>query len=389
MKKIKVAFFADCLIEDYDGAIRTMYQIVDRIPMDSFEFLFVTGDPPKDSFAHKLIVVPRMPVPMNSNYKMALPMVGIRDLNKKLNQFAPDVIHVATPSPLGNFALGYAERHNRPVISIYHTHFLSYVDYYFRFMPSLIRIAQRVLISNMRSFYNRCDLVYVPTVQMMKELRSIGVFSNHLHLWQRGLPEGLFTPAKRDLSYIRSITHNTLPNVLFSSRLVWEKNLKTLIRIYQAAHIRGLKYNFIVAGSGHAQSALRKAMPHAFFMGHLDHEVLSKLYASADIFLFPSVSETYGNVVIEAMASGLPCVVGDGGGTRDIVRHDQNGWVCAPDDEQAYISGISLLLEDKERRNRYVSAGLKATQYLSWPELAQTYFEDIARLAHNQHLQSA
>src|SRR5690606_31267974 len=119
----------------------------------------------------------------------------------------------------------------------------------------------------------------------------------------------LFNPSKSDKAYLRSITGNTNTNISFVSRLVWEKNIKTLIEIYHTLEEFGGGYNLIIAGEGTAKSIAMQEMPKAHFLGKQNHEQLSKLYASADAFVFTSTSETYGNVVVEAMASGLPCVI--------------------------------------------------------------------------------
>ena len=381
MQKTRVAFFADNLIENYDGAIRTMYQIIDRIPTGRFNYQFYTGEKPKHKFAHQLVQVPSIRLPINHNYKMAASFLATRSLEKSLDSFVPDVIHIATPSPLGHFALRYAQRNDIPVLSIYHTHFLSYVDYYLSQLSPLIPAARNYLISVMQSFYNLCDMVYVPTLCMKEELTQIGVFSNALTLWKRGLPTDTFSPDHRDEGYMRCLTSNVLPNVLFASRLVWEKNLATLIEIYKASEQDGLKYNFIIAGDGYALSSLKKEMPKAIFLGHCNHHILSKLYASSDVFLFPSISETYGNVVMEAKASGLPCVIAGGGGSQELVSDMESGCLCEPYATEEYLSRIDLVLTDRALRQKIIANGLKETQDLSWERLSERYFNDIHHLA--------
>lgn len=128
MKKTRVAFFAETLIENYDGAVRTMYQLISRINIYEFDFLFICGQGPETLRGFKCMHVPAITLPINTNYTMALPLLAQRRLNESLNDFNPDVIHIATPSLLGQFAVKYSARERLPVISIYHTHFISYVD---------------------------------------------------------------------------------------------------------------------------------------------------------------------------------------------------------------------------------------------------------------------
>lgn len=386
---IKVAFFAESLLEHVDGAVRTMYQLIERIPSNSFEFLFFTGEAPKGPFPHEVMEIPAIKLPFNPTYKLSLSFLHGNQINRKLNSFEPDIIHIATPSPMGHFALKYAQSQHLPVISIYHTHFLSYLDYYLRHVRFLLPTARKHLIGDMQKFYNACDLVYVPTNLMKEDLGQMGVFRNHLKLWQRGLDGGLFSPQKRKLAYIQSITGNNNPNILFASRLVWEKNLKTLQKIYQGIGSRNLPYNFIVAGEGSARESLEQSMPNAFFLGHVDHDELSQLYASADVFVFPSISETYGNVVAEAMASGLPCVIANGGGTTELVRHEWNGLICQANAHNDYIDAIQLFLHNELLRKSIIKRSLDFVKDLSWESLADTYFNDLSHLIRKHYAKSA
>ena len=144
-KKIKVAFFTDILIKDLDGAIKTMYQLIDRIPEDRFEYMFFCGTPPKHEFKYNLFKVPSVVIPFNISYKLALPGFRKKTILEKLDEFKPDVIHISTPSVLGFFALNYAQRNGIPVLSIYHTHFISYIKYYFKRLPFLIKPIEKVI----------------------------------------------------------------------------------------------------------------------------------------------------------------------------------------------------------------------------------------------------
>jgi len=387
--KIKVAFFAESLLQDVDGAVRTMYQLINRIPTNQFEFLFITGELPYGEFPHEIMQVPSIKLPFNETYKMSLSFLVSDKIKEKLSSFKPNIIHIATPSPMGHFASNYAQKRSIPMISIYHTHFLSYVDYYLKNLPILLPTIRNRMISDMQKFYNACDLVYVPTNRMKLELSEIGVFSNHLKLWQRGLKKDLFSPDKRDLTYIRSLTKNTKPNILFASRLVWEKNLNTLANIYKEIKKKALEYNIIIAGDGTAKSTLQKMMPEAIFLGKLNHEQLSKTYASSDIFLFPSVSETYGNVVIEALASGLPCVIANGGGTIDLINHSHNGIICDPHEPSEYLDAIHRILNNNNLRQTLIKNGLESVKGLSWDRLVEDYFNDLSFLANKPQIKVA
>lgn len=381
MKRIKVAFFAEILQEDLDGATRTMFQLIKRIDNRRFEFLFICGIGPDTLQGFECFKVPTINLPVNSSYAMALPGLAPNKLKHKLDDYNPDVVHIATPSLLGSFAAKYATQHHLPVISIYHTHFISYIDYYLKHAPYLIKPAKFLTAGGQRAFYNNCDKIYVPAESIKTELIELGVEAHRMMIWKRGIDTALFSPKKRDVGLLNKMMGNNYPTIIFASRLVWEKNLETLITIYNHAKQLELKVNFLIVGDGVAKSACEQSMPDAVFTGKVDHEMLSVLYASADIFLFPSVSETYGNVVIEAMASGLPCIVADGGGARDFITHGQNGFRCIPNDASDYLSKIKILLNCTALRRQFAEECLIFSSGFKWEQLAETYFNDLRQMA--------
>lgn len=380
-EKIKVAFFTDILIKDYDGAIKTMYQLINRIPDDRFEYLFFCGIPPKHNIGHRVVKVPSAIIPFNISYSAALPGLAKKRLRRILEDYQPDVIHISTPSLLGIFGLKYAVERHIPVLSIYHTHFISYMRYYFKKVPFLIKATESLIAYIYKKFYNRCNLVYVPTHLMINELIEYGVSGKPLKQWHRGLDTGLFNPGRKDEAYIRNITGNDKPCLLFASRIVWEKNIETLFEIYDEAQAQQLDVNFIVAGNGVAEADARERMKNAFFMGYLNHEDLGKLYASSDIFIFPSISETYGNVVVEATACGCIPVIARGGGSQALVDDGKTGFLCEPDNAKDYIEKIKLLLNDEALIKKMQAEGRKYISLLSWEHLAEVYFSDIERLS--------
>jgi glycosyltransferase involved in cell wall biosynthesis len=164
--------------------------------------------------------------------------------------------------------------------------------------------------------------------------------------------------------------------------LVWEKNVETLFSIYDEIEAQGIDVNFVIAGNGVAEEIARQRMKNAIFLGFLDHEDLAKVYASCDIFVFTSISETYGNVVVEAMASGCVPVIANGGGSQALVKDGITGFLCEPNDPVDYIDKIKVLLNDKEFKGKMQQTGYEYALPLSWDRLAKEYFQDIETLAH-------
>ena len=174
-KKIRVALFADVLKENLDGVTYTLYNIIERVPRDRFELLFITPFPPTDlsKFPYPVIVCRYIKVPLYGEYPLAFPYFD-KNLEKALEEFKPDLIHFTSPSFLGRYARSYAKKHDLPLVSMYHTHFPIYVDYYFKYLPFL-RFLKHVVPVILRFYYNRCDLVYVPTQPVLEDLVGFGI----------------------------------------------------------------------------------------------------------------------------------------------------------------------------------------------------------------------
>lgn len=385
MEKIKIAFFADILLEDLDGASRTMFQIIRRIPKEKYEFKFFTGVPPTASMDYEVIKVPNVTIPFNSTYKAALPFLAKGRLTKKLDAFKPDIIHIASPSPLGNFAIKYGKKNSVPIITIYHTHFMSYVEYYLRFVPWLIKWGTKKIVASTKRFYESCDKALLPTQMVVDEFKDIGIDTSNAVLWGRGIDRKLFNPIKKDKEKIIEITGSSKPKLLFVSRLVWEKNLRTLINLYSYFEERGAPYDFVIVGDGVAKETLAKEMPTAYFTGTVDHETAAFYYASSDVFVFPSISESYGNVIIEAMSSGLPTVAANGGGSVSLIKNGKNGILVEPNDVREYAEKIEWLMKNQEAKNAIISSGLEHTKNLSWDNLTEAYFGHVCSLRPQNH----
>lgn len=380
MRKIRVAFFADMLLEKLDGYSRTIQQLIRHIPKDEFEFLFFTGSDTEGAIQYfNSVDIPSVPIPTNKPYKMAIPYLIRNNLTAQINSFKPDVIHIANPSLLGKFACEYASINKIPTVSIYHTHYISYVKYYLRNLPSLIPAGERYVSNVNKLIYDQCDIVYVPVKDIADKLNERGFRTDHYKIWQRGVDLEVFSPQKRSIEYIHKQTGNDKINVLFVSRLVWEKNLKTLIAIYNK--IDHERYNIVLAGSGAAQDELQLRMPKAIFLGDLCHDDLSVVYASSDVFLFPSDTESFGNVVVEAMASGLPVVSANAGGPVGIIEDGETGFLCDSHNPGLYIDRIELLMRNDKLRSQIVNKALEHTKTFSWQKLADIYCNDLKSLS--------
>lgn len=386
-RKLRLAFFAEILIEDFDGASRTITHILQRIPKDQYEVLLICGIPPKKETHWEVFKVSVVQIPFNRDYSMAVPQFKSTRLRQKLSDFNPDVIHISTPSMLGQFALSYGRKYHIPVISIYHTHFISYIDYYLKGIKSIVPYVKSKIIDSQKRFYSQCNKVYIPTQAMKKELVNMGFSEHNFSIWPRGINTATFSPSHRDLDFMASLVGNQNKNILFASRLVWEKNLETLVKIYHVCKLKKLPYNFVIAGDGVAKESLQNLMPDAIFVGHQNHDQLAVLYASCDMFLFTSISETFGNVVVEAQASGIPVVIADGGGSAGLVAHGINGFLCAPQDAGRYVEYITEIFEQDTLKASLILHGLESVKQFQWNTLMDIYLHDLETLKyHRQQL---
>ena len=233
IKKIRVALFTDVLKENLDGVTYTLYNLIERIPKDRFEFLFITPFPPSENVTlpYPVIVCRYIKMPLQEGYRLALPYFD-GNLRRALDEFKPDLVHFTTPSFLGRYARQYALKKRLPLVSTYHTHFPNYVDYYFKYLPFL-RFLGALVPPILRFFYNECSVVYVPTKPVLEDLVKIGIERKRLTIWGRGIDTAKFNPRKRDEKFIGNLCGKNTVRILFVSRLYWVKEIMTVIGIYK------------------------------------------------------------------------------------------------------------------------------------------------------------
>jgi len=375
-KKIKVALFSDILRENIDGVTYTLYNIIDRIPRDEFDYLFITAYPPDDRerVPFKVETCNYVRFPLYKDYPLALPFFNGK-LEKALEEFQPDVIHFTTPALLGRYALKYGLKNNIPVFSTYHTHYLAYIDYYLNFIPGLARAAKALVRKITVWFYNQCDLTFVPTQPIKDELKDAGVYEDGMKIWGRGIDMDKFNPSFRDEEYMDNLCGKGTTRILFVSRLVDEKELKTLENVYKILEEKRPDVKMVITGDGPRAKRMQRRMPHAVFTGKLVGDDLARIYASSDLFLFPSITETFGNVVLEAMASGLPVVCAAQGGPMGIVQHGKTGYHAEPKNADDFYKYISTLLDDDDLFTRTARNAVAYARKQSWDALCEDMFD--------------
>ncbi|MCH8558817.1 MAG: glycosyltransferase family 1 protein [Balneolia bacterium] len=375
MARLRVAIFTGNYVHIKDGVSLTLNRLVRHLNSRDVETL-VFGPGIKDKAiepAGRFIEVPSVPPPGRPEYQVSLFLPEVHKL--ELEDFRPDIIHIATPDILGLIALNYARRHGIPVLSSYHTHFPSYLKYYnFGFLEPL-------LWKYLLWFYGHCKYVVSPSESMNAYLVRKGIPREKIGLWTRGIESDLFSPEKRDESYRAKLGFEKDDVVVsFISRLVWEKNLETFVKATDIARKKNAKVKVMVGGDGPVMDELKQLMPDAVFTGYQFGEDLAKVYAASDLFFFPSESETFGNVTLEAMSSGVPALVADAVGSKSLVIDGETGYILPPHDAEAFAVKILELAGDEEARRSMATNARKHALSYDWEAIMDGLINDYERV---------
>ena len=371
---LRIALFTGAYNHIADGVSLTLNRLVNFLGQKGAEVRVYAPTVPHPALKHAGTLVPVRSVtaPGRPDYRISLGLSsGARE---DLTGFKPNLFHIATPDVLGLSALRTARRTGTPIVASYHTHFASYLDYY------RLGALEGATWSYLKWFYNQCRHVYVPTPSMLQVLVGQGITSD-LRLWPRGVEADLFNPARRSLEWRRAQGFADEDVVVaFVSRLVTEKGLNVVVDVARGLESRGIAHKVLIVGDGPERASLGASLPNAVFAGHLVREALATAYASSDVFLFPSETETFGNVTLEAMASGLPAVVADATGSNALVEDGVTGFLARPRDSGEFLDRVARLIENPELRSRMGSAARTAAERYEWSRVLgqiEAYYEEI------------
>jgi glycosyltransferase involved in cell wall biosynthesis len=369
---MRVAYFADSLPPKTDGVARTIAQLVNTLHEEQLEYHLFSPFKPDDQYFWKKNVdqVFSVPLFLYSDYRIGLP--SSHRVYDQLDSFKPNIIHVTSPTYLGQLGLKYGQRRGIPVVSSYHTHFVSYFKYYgFQRFESL---GWQIL----KKFYNQFDCVYVPSPSTAQELEERG-FEN-IELWQRGIDLSSFSPNKLNPKLKQKLSPTQDPILLFVGRLVQEKDLYDLIKVDRILKMQKKKYEIVIVGDGPMRLQLEKELPDAHFTGWLHGEQLSEIYASSDIFVFPSTTETFGNVILEAYASGLPMVCVNEGGVVDLIMDGYTGFITEAKNPKDIAEKVNILLSNPDLRKKYADNAQKYAATFSWSKINRKLISSYRQL---------
>ena len=270
-----------------------------------------------------------LPIPRYPQLKLGLP--SKKALIRAWTLRRPDLVHIATEGPLGWSALQAARRLRLPVTLHFRTNFHSYSQHYG------VGWLRKPIVAYLRKFHNNTACTMVPTHLLKSELNKLG-FDN-LRVVARGVETGMFNPRHRSEALRQSWGADENTVVLLSvGRLAAEKNLDLVVKTCQALRAAQRPVRLVFAGDGPMRGELQERCPDAVFLGMCDHQTLSTIYPSADLFLFPSLTETFGNVTLEALACGTPVLAFDSAAASELVQADRNGWLVQGEREEDFLS---------------------------------------------------
>jgi phosphatidylinositol alpha 1,6-mannosyltransferase len=361
---------------DHDGVTRVLYRMTTALTALGVDHMFVSPIlPPTERRTVPMLEVPSVAFPLYRDYRVAAP--GVRHFADEMLRYRPDLLHIHSPCSLGHAAVRFGKKHHIPVVATYHTHFASYASYY------NVQLLAPFGWNYLRHLYDGCDRVLVPSLPILDELWDRG-FRRLQHL-PHGVDIKQFNPSFRSYAWRDANGIGRDKQVLFyAGRLVWEKDLRILAETYRLLRQKRSDFVLVLAGDGPIRQDLTAMMPGAVFLGQLTGELLSTAYASSDLFVFPSTTETFGNVIVEAMASGVPPVCARAGGAAGVVQHGVTGLLSVPRDSREYAGAIEHLLDTPARRDALATQALEFARRQTWEAIFRRLVETYAEVQEKQ-----
>ena len=303
-----------------------------------------------------------MPIPRYPELKLGLP--SKKTLIKAWTLRRPDVVHIATEGPLGWSALQAAKVLKLPVTSDFRTNFQSYSKHYG------IGWLRKPIVAYLRKFHNATACTMVPTRELKKTLGENGFIN--LKVVSRGVDTHLFNLGKRDQKLRATWGANDQTKVLISvGRMAPEKNLEQVLKVFDSLRFMGTQVKLVMVGDGPLKEQFKQRYPEIIFPGMLSQTDLANYYASSDLFLFPSLTETFGNVTLEALASGIPVLAFDCAAARDWVQTDINGWLIPENKPEEFTSKAVEIFKSETLLQDVTFSTRKQIVHLDWDQIAE------------------
>lgn len=367
---MRIAFFTETFLPKIDGIVNTLCHLLDHLAVRGHTgLLFAPQGGPFRYAQTPVIGLTGIPFPLYPELKLVPPHI---DVSRRLAAFQPDLIHVLNPFSLGLVGLNQARALQVPLVASYHTDIPGFAV---RWGLGLFRDP---LWAYLRWLHNQADLNLCPSRATQLELETQGI--QRTKIWSRGIDTRRFNPAQRNQAWRLRLSGGQpdAPLLLYVGRLSPEKRVHWLRPVLAALP----QVRLAVVGDGPARSDLERlfADTPTVFTGYLQGEALAQAYAAADMFVFPAANETLGNVVLEAMASGLPVVTARAGGVLDHVREHETGLMFEPESQDSLIVAVSQLVADEAYARQLGASGRARVQHRSWAAVLDGLLADYETL---------
>jgi len=371
---LRVALFTGNYNYVRDGANQALNRLVGYLLSQgaAVRIYSPTIDKPAFEPTGDLVSIPSFPVPGRAEYRA--PIMIPPSVKRDITRFNPNIVHVASPEILGHRAVALALHRKLPVVASVHTRFETYFRYYgLAFLEPLVEAL-------LRRFYRRCDAIFAPSESMAQLLRNQRM-SYDVGIWSRGIDRTIFKPERRSEDWRRSLGIAPDDVVIgFVGRLVMEKGLDVFADAIDQLEKRKVRHKVLVVGHGPARDWFEKRLPGAIFAGFQGGEDLGRAVASMDMLFNPSVTETFGNVTLEAMAAGLPVVAARATGSESLIKDGMTGRLIAPGRTEAFTDALQAFCESAELRQTIGQAGLRSSERYGWDQVNQQLVDAYIRI---------
>ena len=371
---LRIALFSGNYNITVDGANKALNRLVGYLLRQGAQVRVYspTVDQPEMEPTGDLVSLPSVPIPFRSEYRLSSG-VNAR-IKRDLAAFKPNIVHVSAPDASGHRAVTWARKRNLPVVASVHTRFETYLKYYH------IGFLAPALIALQRRFYRRCDALIAPSDSMAQVLRDERMNSD-IGIWSRGVDRKTFDPQRRDLAWRRGLGIADDEFVIgFLSRLVMEKGLDVFCDAIDRLRETAVPFRVLIVGEGPARDWFEARLPDAVFAGFLDGLDLGRAVASMDTMFFPSETEAFGNVTLEAMACGVPVIAAAATGSENLIDDGQSGRLIAPGAVAEFTAALEAYALDPEFRVRHGLASELRSRDYDWDQINQSVAETYMRL---------
>ena len=368
---LRIALFSGNYNYIRDGANQALNRLVGSLLEQgaAVRVYSPTTDTPAFPPTGDLVSIPSIPFPVPGRSEYRFPIKLSAQVRRDLNHFKPNLIHVSSPDIVGRRAVSYAHQHRIPAVASMHTRFETYLRYY------KMGFLEPIMVADLRRFYRRCDAVVAPSESMAQEMHAQGM-ADHVGIWSRGIDRDRFNPARRDNAWRQSLGIADSEIVIgFLGRVVMEKGLDVFCDSITALKKRGVAHKILVIGDGPARDWLTKQLPEASFVGFQEGEALGRAVASMDVLFNPSITETFGNVTLEAMACGIPVVAADATGSRSIIDHGVTGQLVTPGSIAGFADALAAYCTNEQLRKAHAAAAQTATDRYDWGRINQVLID--------------